>query len=263
MSIKYLGENFDIHAGGIDHVPIHHTNEIAQSEAATGKHPWVRYWIHNEFLVLDKNKMTKSAGGFLTLQSLVDLGYNPLDYRYFLLGGHYRSQIQFSYQGLESAQNARKALTDRIMDRVYALPEKKGGLPVPGFEPVSEALAQSKAGTYLRAFTAALEDDLSTPRGLAELWGVLRDPEVHPKDALSAVFIMDQVLGLNLAGEAEKRRSPAEGHELIDEIEALIVQRSAAKQAKDFARADTIRQTLKERGIILEDRPAGTVWRRG
>jgi len=85
MSIKYLGEQFDIHAGGIDHIPIHHTNEIAQSEAATGKHPWVRYWVHNEFLVLDKGKMSKSAGGFLTLQSLIDAGYEPLDYRYFLL----------------------------------------------------------------------------------------------------------------------------------------------------------------------------------
>ncbi|MDR1107517.1 MAG: cysteine--tRNA ligase, partial [Spirochaetaceae bacterium] len=87
MSIKYLGEQFDIHAGGIDHIPIHHTNEIAQSEAATGKQPWVRYWLHNEFLVIDKGKMSKSAGGFLTLQSLIDRGYDPLDYRYFLLGG--------------------------------------------------------------------------------------------------------------------------------------------------------------------------------
>ncbi|MDR3192236.1 MAG: cysteine--tRNA ligase, partial [Treponema sp.] len=122
MSIKHLGEQFDIHAGGIDHVPIHHTNELAQSEAATGKHPWVKYWVHNEFLVLDKAKMSKSAGGFITLQSLTDAGYDPLDYRYFLLGGHYRSQLQFSWESLEGARNARRSL----LDQIRRLAEKAG-----------------------------------------------------------------------------------------------------------------------------------------
>ncbi|MDR2485410.1 MAG: cysteine--tRNA ligase [Treponema sp.] len=263
MSIKYLGETFDIHAGGIDHVSIHHTNEIAQSEAATGIHPWVRYWVHNEFLVVDRGKMSKSGGGFFTLQRLVDAGYDPLDYRYFLLGGHYRSQLQFSYQALESAQNARKSLMDRIMERVNALPDKSGSLPGIGLEQIPESLTRRKPGIYLKAFNAALENDLSTPRGLAELWGLLRDPEVNPADALIGAFDMDRVLGLNLAGEVEKRRFPAESRELVDEIETLIAERTAAKQVKDFAKADGIRQTLKDRGIILEDRPTGTVWRRG
>jgi cysteinyl-tRNA synthetase len=253
MSIKYLGETFDIHAGGIDHVPIHHTNEIAQSEAATGKHPWVKYWVHNEFLVLDKGKMSKSAGGFLTLQSLIDAGYDPLDYRYFLLGGHYRSQLQFSYQALESAKNARKSLLDRVIERINGLP------PDAKPEKVSPG---SKAETYLSAFNAALEDDLSTPRGLAELWGLLRDPEVSPADALAGAFDMDQILGLALKAEAEKRRGFEEPQELVAEIESLIAKRGEAKKVKNFAEADAIRRTLKERGIILEDRPAGTVWRR-
>ncbi|MDR1909246.1 MAG: cysteine--tRNA ligase, partial [Spirochaetaceae bacterium] len=109
MSLKYLGERFDIHAGGVDHIPVHHSNEIAQTEAATGLHPWVRYWLHNEFLVLDRSKMSKSSGNFLTLQSLIDAGYDPLDYRYFLLGGHYRSQLQFSFEGLDGARNARRS----------------------------------------------------------------------------------------------------------------------------------------------------------
>ncbi|MHB9291655.1 putative cysteinyl-tRNA synthetase [Hollandina sp. SP2] len=258
MSIKYLGETFDIHAGGIDHVPIHHTNEIAQSEAATGKHPWVRYWVHNEFLVLDKGKMSKSTGSFLTLQTLIDAGYDPLDYRYFLLGAHYRSQVQFSYEALTGARNARKSLMDRIRERTKAL---AGGLLELRNKPLPLSFTEGKAGTYLAAFNAALDDDLATPRGLAELWGILRDPTVSAQDALLGACAMDEVLGLNLAEEAETP-VPVESPALRDSIEALITERAAAKKARDFARADQIRQTLKEQGIILEDRPAETVWRR-
>jgi cysteinyl-tRNA synthetase len=268
MSIKYLGEQFDIHAGGIDHISIHHTNEIAQSEAATGKHPWVRYWIHNEFLVLDKGKMSKSAGGFITLQSLVDEGYDPLDYRYFLLGGHYRSQLQFSWESLGGAKNARKSL----MDKLRALADKAGGAPLVGSTaaPVAGSAAPvggvagspgSPAGAYLEAFNKALEDDLSTPRALAELWGLLRDTSVEPGAALAAVFDMDRVLGLGLEDGLKGEKNPEDG-DLAGEIEGLIAERAAAKKAKDFARADGIRQGLKERGIILEDGPAGTTWRR-
>jgi cysteinyl-tRNA synthetase len=261
MSIKYLGETFDIHAGGIDHIPIHHTNEIAQSESATGKHPWVAYWVHNEFLVLGKGKMSKSAGGFLTLQTLVDAGYDPLDYRYFLLGGHYRSQLQFSYQALDGARNARKSLMDQVMDRLHALPDKGAAFLERGEEPVSQTLG--KARTYLEAFNTAMEDDLATPRALAELWKLLQDHGVPPAEALSAAFDMDRVLGLNLGAEAKKRRIPQESQELVAEIQALIAERAAAKKIRDFVKADGIRQTLKDRGIILEDRPEGTLWRRG
>ena len=248
MSMQYLGEQFDIHAGGIDHIPIHHTNEIAQSEAATGKSPWVRYWLHNEFLVLDKGKMSKSAGGFLTLQSLVDEGYDPLDYRYFLLGGHYRSQLQFSRESLTGAKNARRSL----MDKVRALAERAGG---------AAAAPDGDAARYGDAFNAAIEDDLSTPRALAELWGLLRDSAVEPASALAAVFDMDRVLGLGLA-DVLKTGDSAGDDALAREIEGLIAERAAAKKAKDFATADAIRQGLKERGIALEDGPGGTSWRR-
>jgi cysteinyl-tRNA synthetase len=251
MSVKYLGETFDIHAGGIDHVAIHHTNEIAQSEAATCKRPWVNYWVHNEFLVLDRGKMSKSSGGFITLQTLIDAGYDALDYRYFLLGGHYRSQLQFSYTALDGARNARRSLGDRIR----ALAGKAGPLPA------ADAIG-SKAKMYLDAFNAALEDDLSTPRGLAELWGLLRDTEVSARDALYVVFDMDRVLGLRLEQEAVQREQPVEDPSLVAEIAALIDERTLAKKAKDFAKADAIREGLKERGIVLEDKPGQTIWRR-
>jgi len=253
MSIKYLGEQFDIHAGGIDHIPIHHTNEIAQSEAATGKKPWVRYWLHNEFLVLDKGKMSKSAGGFLTLQALVDKGYDPLDYRYFLLGGHYRSQLQFSWEGLDGAKNARASLTDKIR----ALAEKAGRAGAL----CGEGGAQGAAAKYAQTFNTAIEDDLNTPRALAELWGLARDGAVEPRAALAAVYDMDEVLGLGLRSVLEQEKQP-EDEAFRREIEGIIAERAAAKQAKDFARADHLRQNLKERGIILEDGPGGTGWRR-
>ncbi len=249
MSMKYLGESIDIHAGGIDHIPIHHTNEIAQSEAATGK-PWVRYWLHGEFLVLDRGKMSKSAGGFLTLQSLVDAGYEPLDYRYFVLGGHYRSQLQFSFEALDSARASRRSLSDRVRSlRAQA-------------EPASAPPAAGKARAWLDAFADHLAEDLAVPRALADLWGLLRDPEVPPAEALAAAFEMDGVLGLGLreAAEAVPGEKTA-GPELAAEIERLVAQRSEAKKSRDWARADAIRDSLKARGVLLTDGPAGTTWK--
>ena len=256
MSIKYLGEQFDIHAGGIDHIPIHHTNEIAQSEAATGKKPWVRCWLHNEFLVLDKGKMSKSAGGFLTLQTLVDKGYDPLDYRYFLLGGHYRSQMQFSWDSLEGAKNARASLTDKI--RVIAEKAGRGG---EGGGTGAQGAAAKYVPHYVQTFNTAIEDDLNTPRALAELWGLARDNSIEPQAALAAVYDMDEILGLGLRLVVNQEKPP-ENDAFIREIEGIIAERAAAKKAKDFARADRLRQNLKERGILLEDGPDGTSWRR-
>jgi len=249
MSMKYLGENFDIHAGGIDHIPIHHTNEIAQSEAATGKKPWVKYWLHNEFLVLNKGKMSKSAGGFLTLQKLIDDGFDPLDYRYFLIGGHYRSQLQFSMESLEGAKSSRKSLTDKVRSLaakcgVNAVGENAGG------EPVSK---------YIEEFNKAIEDDLNTPRALAELWGLLKEGQAEP-ETLAAVFDMDRILGLGLKDACAAKTQDSE--ENTAEIEELIEKRAQAKKEKNFAAADSIRQSLKDRGIILEDGPAGTTWRK-
>jgi cysteinyl-tRNA synthetase len=253
MSMKYLGENFDIHAGGIDHIPIHHTNEIAQSEAATGKKPWVKYWLHNEFLVLNKGKMSKSAGGFLTLQTLVDDGFDPLDYRYFLIGGHYRSQLQFSMESLEGAKSSRKSLTDKVRSLAA-----KFDVNIVGANAVCENAGGEPTSKYIEEFNKAIEDDLNTPRALAELWGLLKEGPAEP-ETLAAVFDMDRVLGLGLKDACAAK---AKDDENAAEIEELIEKRAQAKKAKDFAAADGIRQSLKDRGIILEDGPAGTTWRK-
>jgi cysteinyl-tRNA synthetase len=273
MSMEYLGEEFDIHTGGIDHIPIHHTNEIAQSEGATGKR-WVKYWLHNEFLVMDKGKMSKSGGNFLTLQTLVDKGFDPLDYRYFLLGGHYRSQITFSWDSMESAKNSRRNLVQRVVRILEALtPEElaeaaqapeRSNSKLPGS--ASTFAKDSAAAAWIDRFRSHIEEDLSTPRALSELQGLVRDQSIAPVDAIKAIRVMDGVLGLKLLAEAESARSSSERGLTADpdapRVEALIAERAEAKKARNFARADEIRNQLKAEGIILADGPEGTTWRR-
>jgi len=250
MSMKYLGESFDIHAGGIDHVSIHHTNEIAQSEAATGK-KWVSYWLHNEFLVMSSGKMSKSSGSFLTLKSLLDAGYEALDYRYLLLGAHYRSQLSFSFEALDSARHSRRALNERVL----ALREKVG-------EPTAAAALAPAAKQRLQAFQDALEEDLSTPRALAELWGVLKEQNLAAADMLGAAFEMDRVFGLGLAQLSVKPELELEP-EFKSRVDALVARRSEAKMAKNWVQADALRDEIKALGIIIEDTPQGTVWKPG
>lgn len=241
MSMKYLGEQFDIHCGGIDHIPVHHTNEIAQSEAATGKSPWVRYWLHGEFLVIDREKMSKSKGGFLTLDRLVQEGFDPLDYRYFCLGGHYRSQLQFSFEALKAAQSARKSLVDRINQWNRE-------------DSSSSTFLSPKGKQYIAQFQQHLANDLNTPQALADLWAVVKDPDLSESEKFTLVTEMDQVLGLRLTEQTEEPLEP--------EWEALIREREQARKNRDFVRADEIRVLLKNKGILLEDTPKGTRWKR-
>jgi cysteinyl-tRNA synthetase len=248
MSMKYLGEQFDIHCGGIDHVSVHHTNEIAQSEAATGKKPWVRIWLHGEFLVLAKEKMAKSAGNFLTLRSLAEKGYDPLDYRYFCLGAHYRSPLQFSFEALDGARSGRQNIVERILRLKQELPEGRPADP--------ESLG-GKAADTLRSFGEELASDLNLPKALSCFWELIKDEELDPAERLAGALLMDRVLGLGIDSMEVPRMDPA----LAAEVEALIDEREKARRDKDFTRADRIRDQLRERGIVLEDTPSGTRWK--
>ena len=254
MSMKYLGEHFDIHTGGIDHIPVHHTNEIAQSEGATNK-KWVNYWLHNECLVIrsddeTEQKMSKSTGNFLTLTSLKEAGYHPLDYRFFLLGGHYRSQLFFSWPAMESAKNGRKALLSRLIK----LHEEAGFCSLDGSAP--------QEISHYNDFRTALEEDFSTPKALSILQIMLKDTALSAENRLLLAMDFDRVLGLKLKESLLEARNSATDNEKDEEIQALVEERLAAKLAKNWARADEIRNLLNEKGIILEDTKEGTTWKR-
>ena len=238
MSMKYLGESFDIHCGGIDHIPVHHTNEIAQSEAATGK-PWVKYWVHGEFLLNETGKMSKSKGEFLTLSVLKERGYDPLDYRYFCLGGHYRSQLVFSWDSIDGAKNGRK----NLMNQVNKL--KKETKP-------AQSLTE-KSQEYVNQFFAHFANDLNAPRALATMWATLNDKELKGEQKLAALYEMDRILGLDLAKEF-KEEEVAIPQEILD----LVEERRLAKGEKNYSRADKLRDIVEKAGFRLKDTPEGT-----
>ncbi|MBN2052458.1 cysteine--tRNA ligase [Candidatus Woesearchaeota archaeon] len=234
MSSHYLGEQFDIHTGGIDHIPVHHTNEIAQAEAAFQKKPWVKYWLHGEFLVMDKGKMAKSAGGFLTLQSLIDKGYDPLAYRYFCLGTHYRKQLMFSWEGLDTAASAYNSLKNRISE----IKRQAGGEVNPEFKE-----------KYRTIFMQAVNDDLNMPQALANLNQMITDNAMSPNTKLELIADFDEILGFDLLKE-EKIDIPVDVQELVDK-------REEARKKKDFKLSDKIRADIKVKGYVLEDTSEG------
>jgi cysteinyl-tRNA synthetase len=261
MSMALLGQHFDIHTGGIDHRELHHVNEIAQSQAylADGR-PWVRYWLHTEFLQLGEQKMAKSAGGAPRLADLTEAGYHPMAYRLFLLGSHYRSQLDFTPAAVEAAQ----ATLRRLVARIQPL------RPLPPVETLAAAQAMLAAGDpvaarLLDSIDAAIAADLSTPKILATLQDALRDPDITPGGQRIVVAAADALLGLSLAtlesADLEHRRAPSElSDEELHAIEQLVADRTQARQARDWSRADQIRAELDELGITLTDTPTGPTW---
>ncbi len=245
MAIKYLGERLDIHCGGIDHVPVHHTNEIAQAEVALG-HKWVNWWMHGEFLTFggtdegDQEKMSKSSGGFIKLDTLIERGIDPLAYRYFCMSAHYRQQLAFTWEALDGSASAYRKLTRAALDL-------KAGYT--GNEQPIVA--------YLQQFDEAIKDDLNMPRALAAMWGAVKDDSAKPGEVYATLLEMDEVLGLGIADVTEEELEISQV-----QIAQLIAQRSEARKAKDFARSDQIRDELASMGITLEDKPEGTIWRR-
>jgi cysteinyl-tRNA synthetase len=251
MSMKYLGETFDLHTGAVDLIFPHHENEIAQSEGATGK-PFVRYWIHGEHLIVDDQKMSKSLGNIHTLGGLLEQGYSPLQIRYALLAVPYRTKLNFTFRSLEDAKNALGRL-ELFLLRMREI-EASGAPSGPSIAGLAER--------FRAAFEQAMDDDLNTAGALGALFTMIREANIAADQrhlgaddarALLAVFAgVDAVLDIEPHVETS----------LDDEIQALIDARNASRKARDFEESDRIRDELLARGIVLEDTPAGTRWRR-
>ena len=242
MSTKYLGEQFDIHTGGEDHIAVHHTNEIAQSECGYGKRPWVRYWLHNAFIDLSGEKMSKSKGHALVLQDLVDQGIHPLGYRMFLLQAVYRMPQNFKLEAIRAAETSWRRL-----GAAWAAVEDAAGEP--------DAAAQEP---HREAFRAAMCDDLNAPKALAAVWEVVRSRTLSDVDKRDLLGEFDQGLGLALA-EAAPVAARTESDPRID---ALLAEREQARVDRDFASADRIRDQLAAEDIEIVDTPDGPQWRR-
>ncbi len=234
ISIKYLGEYLDIHCGGVDNIFPHHTNEIAQSESFLG-HKWCNYWVHGEHLNDASGKMSKSKGETLTVSTLVNKGYNPLSYRFMCLQSHYRKQLTFSYDSLDGAENAYKKLKNRVLSL-----NDDGEIDNTVYE------------EFNNKFKSFLEDDLNTANALSLVYDVLKS-ECNESTKLKLISDFDKVLSLDLLKENIKE---------IDEefILRKIEERKLAKQNKDFATADSIREELLNMGIILKDTREGTIF---
>jgi cysteinyl-tRNA synthetase len=242
MIFATLGKQIDIHTGGIDHIHTHHNGEIAQAEAATKKVPYVKYWMHNAFITIDATKVSKSLGNGIRLTQLKDRGYNPLVYRYWLLGGHYRSQMNFTFEALDGAKQAWFRLRRYMYEEWKAA---KGGTVSP---------------QYWEQFFAALSDDLDTPKGLAILWNVVNDKNLLVKDKVATLRKMDTLLGIGLSepiSSAIKSLGVIKVESLPQEVRALIAEREDARNAKEWERADAARHQLNLAGYMVEDTPNG------
>ncbi|MBI2636845.1 MAG: cysteine--tRNA ligase [Parcubacteria group bacterium] len=235
ISSKYLGQPFDIHTGGVDHIGTHHENEIAQSEAAFGK-PLANIWMHGEFLVIDRQKMAKSAGTFITLSDVLERGFDPLAFRYLVLTAHYRSRLSFSWESLGAARRALQNLLGEIARKRTV---RKG----------------KSTDSYRKEFKRYVSDDLDTPRSLAVLWEAVKDPRLGQKSLLGLVKDADSVLGLDLIKQSkqlaqDERAIPAT-------IKKMAEERWEFRKVGAFGKADKIRLTLAKRGYEIQDQQQG------
>ncbi|MDP4001095.1 MAG: cysteine--tRNA ligase [bacterium] len=228
MSQKYLGETFDIHTGGIDLKFPHHTNEIAQSVAASGK-PFVNFWVHGEHLLIDNGRMGKSEGNFVTLDQMIKKKYNPLAYRYLVLTAHYRSKLNFTMQSLTAAQNA----LNNLYEEISSFDKPKIG-----------------CAEYEQHFADAINNDLDTPKALAIVWDMIKSE--YPSSAkLQSLIKFDEVLGLDIKKVWEESKA------IPKEVQKLIDEREDARKAKDFKQSDKLRKEIEKKGYLLEDTTDG------
>ncbi len=235
MIFKLLGKQIDIHLGGEDLAPIHHNNEIAQAEAATGKQ-FVRYWMHNAFITIEGKKVSKSLGNTIYLTQMTDRGLNPRALRYLYLTAHYRTPMNFTWESAEGADAALKRLL-----RAY-LEMPKGGS-------VNEA--------FLKDFYAALANDLDTPAALARVWELMKDENVSNADKKASLAAADKILGLGLAEARPVQKLSVTADNLPGEVKTLVDEREAARKNKDFARSDELRKAIESKGFTVKDTPEG------
>lgn len=232
IGIKHLGEQIDVHSGGIDHIPVHHTNEIAQSETATGKKPFVKYWVHHNFLQVDGQKMSKSLGNLFTIEDVEEKGFHPLALRMLFLTAHYRSEMNFSWENLAGAQKSYK----KLVELVASLNGEEEG---------------NRGEEYKQRFFKLMEDDLKTPDAMAVMWEATKaDLPDGSKKKLLLEF--DQVLGLGL-----DKATQAKPVELSAEVKMLLAKRQEARDKKDFKKADKLRDQLQSLGYSIEDTSQG------
>ncbi len=254
MSMQYLGEHFDIHCGGIDHIPIHHTNEIAQSEAATGK-KFVNYWVEMNFLTVNGAKFSKSLHNTYTLQDVIERGFSAAAVRLFFVSSHYRRKLNFTFEALKNME--------KTLDGIYAFLERIATLDHAGAPDRKFTAIISKLHN---AFFAALDNDINTPLALSKMHELISETNkrlekkelssADAKEVIEAMLDFDSILGVGMEKHIGAKRK------LPDEVEKLIREREAARDSKDFARSDAIRKELNDRyGVVLEDTQDGTRWR--
>ncbi|MCL2675329.1 MAG: cysteine--tRNA ligase [Firmicutes bacterium] len=258
MGMKFLGESFDIHTGGVDHIPIHHENEIAQSEAATGKTA-VKYWMHGEFMQVEGGKMSKSLGNVYTISQLGDMGYSPMDFRYFCLNTHYRKKLNFTFEALGGAKTAYDRLINLLLEH------KAGG----------NKLDEGQKAAYKSEFLAAVNDDINIPMALGLLWTMLKS--LFSRDIYDLALNFDRVFGLGFesavvlkeAKRTEKARANdgcidgGAGDPLPQGVSDLLEQRSLARKNKDFAQSDKLRGEIAALGFTVLDTKDGQTIKRG
>ncbi len=257
MSTKYLGQPFDIHCGGIDHIAVHHTNEIAQSTAAKGTR-LANYWFHSFFLLVDGQKMAKSVGNVYLLDDIVKKGFSEMGFRYLVIGSHYRSDMNFTWEAMEGAENA--------LRKIYLLAERLHK----SIKPARRGTAglRAKVARAQKEFMKSMNDDIDTPNALAKLHELANEANrmfetnmmraADPSTFLKAMLEIDKILGLGIAERINKSQT------IPKEAEELIAEREGHRKEKNFAEADRVRSLLKERfGIILEDTKEGVSWHKG
>lgn len=241
MAFATLGKQLDVHTGGEDLMYTHHNGEIAQAECATGR-KYVTYWLHNAHVTINNDKLAKSAGNGLRLEDIVDRGYSPLDYRYWLLQSHYRARANFSFEALEASKQALLRLRHLVYEDLYGIQ------------------ATTVNAEYAQKLFTAMAQDLNTPQALAHLWEVTKDKNLKPGEILATIHLYDSLLGLGLAKEPDQGRTELgfiEVSEIPAEIQQLLEEREIARVARNWPEADRIREVLTHRGYTIEDTSSG------